>query len=405
MRINIVYRAPLALARSGFKRIEAATYWLEYLLARKFLYFVAGLVVLVLAGAFVFQVYGDELMEVAFVPDTEFTAQEVLENNVYADTTMWLARPELVKGNPALWLPQGYEDSEEALPEGKKAAVFFIHPTSFLKKDRWNAPLDDDESQARARIFLRGQASAFNAIGDVWAPRYRQATLGAFLTDKKEGQQALDAAYQDVLAAFDYFVGEIPSDQPIILAGHSQGSLHLTNLLKDRVAGTPLANRIVAAYIVGWPVSEDTDISEMGLDICEASDQTRCILSWQSYAEPADYERIIKVYDSTIGFNGQPRKDTRLLCSNPINGDINSSAPATANLGTLIPNDDLSEANLIAGSVPARCDDRGFLLIGDPPEIGPYALPGNNYHVYDYSLFWANIRADARRRMAAFLVR
>jgi hypothetical protein len=374
-------------------------------LARKFLYFVAGMVILVLAGAFVYQVYGDDLMEVAFVPDTEFTAQDVLENNVYADTSMWLARPELVEGNPALWLPQGYEDSEPPLPESGKVAVFFVHPTSFLKKDHWNAPLDDQESQDRARIFLRGQASAFNAVGQVWAPRYRQATLGAFLTEKPEGQRALDAAYQDVLAAFDYFVGEIPSDQPIILAGHSQGSLHLTNLLKDRVAGTPLANRIVAAYVVGWPVSVDSDISEMGLDICETPEQTRCIMAWQSFAEPADYGRIIKVYDMTIGFNGEPRKDTKLLCSNPVNGDVNSSSPASANLGTLVPNDDLSEASVTVGSVPAKCDPRGFLLIGDPPEIGPYALPGNNYHVYDYSLFWANVRADARRRVTAFPAR
>jgi hypothetical protein len=179
-------------------------------LARKFLYFVASMVILVLAGAFVYQVYGEELMEVAFVPDTEFAAQEVLETNVYADTAMWLARPELVKGNPALWLPEGYEDAEDAFPKDKKAAVFFVHPTSFMKKNRWNATLDDEESQTLARIFLRGQASAFNAIGDVWAPRYRQATLGAFLTTKPQGQQALDAAYQDVLAAFDYFVAEIP---------------------------------------------------------------------------------------------------------------------------------------------------------------------------------------------------
>lgn len=376
-------------------------------MARKFLYFVAGMVILVIAGAFVFRVYGDALMEVAFVPDTEFTAQEVLETNVYADTGMWLARPELVKGNPALWLPEDFVETESetgaAVPEGDKAAVFFIHPTSFLKKDLWNAPLDDKESQARARIFLRGQASAFNAVGEVWAPRYRQATLGAFLTDKPEGQQALDAAYQDVLAAFDYFIREVPGDQPIILAGHSQGSLHLTNLLKDRVAGTPLASRIVAAYVVGWPVSEETDISEMGLESCGTPEQTRCILSWQSFAEPADYGRIIEVYDMTIGFNGQPRKDSKLLCSNPINGDIDSVADASANLGTLVPNDDLSEATLVVGAVPAKCDKRGFLLIGDPPEIGPYALPGNNYHVYDYSLYWTNIRADVQRRMMAFL--
>ena len=37
--------------------------------------------------------------------------------------------------------------------------------------------------------------------------------------------------------------------------------------------------------------------------------------------------------------------------------------------------------------------------------MGQYVLPGNNYHVFDYSLFWANIRADAARRLAAFRAR
>ncbi len=374
-------------------------------MARKFLYFVAAMVVLFIAGAFVLNVYGEELAEIVFVPDTEFQAQEVLEDSIYADVSMWYARPEIKKGNPALWLPQGYEPTGTAPKDDQRAAIFFVHPTSFIDKDKWNAPLGHKETEDRTKIFLRGQASAFNKAGDVWAPRYRQATLGAFLTEKKEGQQALDAAYQDVLIAFDYFIREVPDNRPIILAGHSQGSLHLTNLLKDRVAGTPLANRIVAAYVVGWPVSVEADVPALGLAICEAPDQSNCLLSWESFAEPADYGRIVEVYDTTIGFNGEPRKGTQLLCTNPINGDINSESAAELNLGTLVPNDELSDATLVAGSVPARCDDRGFLLIGDPPDLGPYTLPGNNYHVYDYSLFWRNVREDVTKRMTAFLSR
>ena len=400
---EIVYLAPLALARSRFKLNERLSAYWSKKLARKFLYFVAGLTFLVILGAFVYRVYGEDLMEIAFVPDTEFEQQAVLEDNVYADPSMWLARPELTKNNPALWLPTGFEEGDSPISEKSRAAVFFIHPTSFTKRNRWNAPLDDKESQALARIFLRGQASAFNQIGDVWAPRYRQATIGAFLTEKPEGQMALDAAYQDILIAFDYFIEHIPENQPIVLAGHSQGSLHLTNLLKDRVAGTPLANRIVAAYVVGWPVSVDADVPAMGLSVCEAPDQAKCILGWESFAEPAEYGRIIEVYDTTIGFNGEPRKDTELLCTNPIKGDLRSEAQAEMNLGTLVPNSELSDATLVAGAVPARCDDRGFLLIGDPPDLGPYTLPGNNYHVYDYSLFWSNIRADVLRRMQTFL--
>jgi len=29
-------------------------------------------------------------------------------------------------------------------------------------------------------------------------------------------------------------------------------------------------------------------------------------------------------------------------------------------------------------------------------------LPGNNFHVYDYALFWGSIRADAARRVSAW---
>jgi hypothetical protein len=32
-------------------------------------------------------------------------------------------------------------------------------------------------------------------------------------------------------------------------------------------------------------------------------------------------------------------------------------------------------------------------------------LPGNNYHVFDYALFWSNVRADAEARLASFLAR
>ena len=77
---------------------------------------------------------------------------------------------------------------------------------------------------------------------------------------------------------------------------------------------------------------------------------------------------------------------------------------AGANAGTLVPNKDLTEGTLQAPGVAARCDVRGFLLIGgEPPELGPYVLPGNNYHVYDYALYWRNIRADAAARLNAFL--
>jgi len=366
-------------------------------LARKFLYLVAILIVLAIAAAFAYRIWGVQLMRSAMVPSAPFEAKPATAPSAYAQRSMWLARPDL-PGNPALWTPPGYQPNPHA-----KAAVFFIHPTSYLDRSHWNAPLDNAEANARAALFLRAQASAFNGIGAIWAPRYRQATFGAFLTDSPTAMQARALAYSDVRTAFDEFLREIGPDQPIILAGHSQGALHLTHLLHDRVAGTPLARRIVAAYVVGWPVSETADLAALGLPQCAAPDQAGCILSWQSFAEPADPSLIFDAFDATTGFTGAPRKGTQLVCTNPLTGTPDAAAPASANLGTLYPSADLATATIEAGKVPARCEGRGILSIGAPPElVGNYVLPGNNYHVFDYSLFWANVRADAARRLAAF---
>jgi hypothetical protein len=113
---------------------------------------------------------------------------------------------------------------------------------------------------------------------------------------------------------------------------------------------------------------------------------------------------ITDVYDASRGLTGAPRAGTPMLCVNPLTGvRSGEAAPARANLGTLVPNKDLTDGKLQVPGVPARCDVRGFLLIGEGPDLGPYTLPGHNYHVYDYALFWRNIRADAAARLATFL--
>ena len=365
---------------------------------RRFLYVVAACVVLVLGAGVVWSLYANELIRWWAVPSNPFVAVRPVAENRYDDPALWIARPGL-DDDPSGFRPDGFSDGGA---ERGDAAVFYVHPTSFLDNTRWNAPLDDGDANDRARLFARGQASAFTLAGEVWAPRYRQATFGAFMTTRPAATQALDAAYRDVAAAFDAFLNAIPDDQPIILAGHSQGSLHLARLLKEKVAGTPLARRIVAAYVVGWPVSLATDLPALGLPACREPTSTRCVLSWASFAEPADERLVTASYDASTGLDGRPRAGSAILCTNPLTGREGGEAPASANLGTLKAQEDWSSAELIPAAVPARCAERGFLLIGDPPDIGSYVLPGNNYHVYDYSLFWANVRADAARRLAAF---
>ena len=371
------------------------------MLARRFLWIVAGLIVLVLAGALAYRLLEDRLFKLALVPTVTFDAADARGGADYGRPGSWIARPGL-SNDPSGWLPTGYQ----AEPGTKTAAIFFIHPTSFLDRSEWNAPLDHQESQWRARLFVQHQSSAFNGVGEVWAPKYRQATFGAFLTTKADAEKALDFAYQDVLAAFDEFMRQVPGGRPIILAGHSQGSLHLTRLLRERVAGRPLAKRIVAAYVVGWPISTTADLPLLGLPGCETAGQSGCILSWQSFGEPADPKMITDVYDASGAPGGAKRAGSPMLCVNPLTGNAGDAAEGAANLGALTPNAELTQAGIQAGTVPARCGVNGFLLIGETlPDLPPYVLPGNNYHVFDYALFWANIRADAEARLKTYLGR
>ena len=281
-------------------------------------------------------------------------------------------------------------------------AVFFVHPTSLVDNRRWNAPLDDAESQRLARIMVRGMASAFNQASEIWVPRYRQATFGAFLSDSDQAELAIDAAYRDVAAAFDYFVASIDPDMPIVIAGHSQGSLHLLRLMREKIAGTPLEARLAMAYPLGWPISVDHDLPSLPLPACASPQQAGCIVGYASFAEPADPGMMLQHYSNSDGFDGQPRADSPILCVNPLTGTLNGMADASRNAGTLVPDGDLSGGELLRGAVGARCDEAGLLLIGDPPDMGSYVLPFNNYHVYDIPLFWQNLQLDVARRLDAW---
>lgn len=364
--------------------------------ARRFLYVVAGLIMLTLAAALGWNLFQDRILRATFVPGSAFSPPAGAAPD-YAVAANWLSRPGLAD-DPSRWTPAGYAPTKDA-----PIAVFYVAPTTYLRRDQWNAPLDDREANQRWRLFAASQASAFNGTAEIWAPRYRQATVGAFLTENKDALAARDFAYRDVARAFEAFLAHIPPSRPILLVGHSQGSEHLLRLLHARIAGTPLARRIVAAYLVGWPISVEADLPALGLPACAGPEATGCILSWQSFAEPDDPHMLLDLYDAGTGLTGKPRTGTAMLCTNPLTGAPDTAALASANKGALVPRPLLDGADLTPGLVPARCGPRGLLLIGAPPEgYGRYVLPGGNFHVFDYALFWANIRADAERRVAAY---
>jgi hypothetical protein len=362
--------------------------------ARRFLVAIFVLTLLVVAGAFAIYQWGGNVLLKSATPRGHFEAAEAGGAPDYTMADGWIAHPGLAS-DPSQWLPDGVSSTAR-----NDAAVFYVHPTTYLERDRWNAPLHPDKpTEGRTRLFVQSQASAFNDAGQIWAPRYRQAAYGAFLLKSTDANRAIDLAYRDVSAAFDEFLKETKG-KPVILAAHSQGALHLARLLTDRRG--QLEGRLVAAYVVGWPLSNAADLQAMGLRACGHPEETGCVLSWLTFSEPANPNLILEAWVGSRGKTGVRRTRKDIVCVNPISGRRGGEAPPAANPGTLVPSADLSSGSLAAGRVGARCSGGLLYVTGEVPPLGPFVLPGNNYHVYDYALFWGAIRRDAKRRLAAW---
>jgi hypothetical protein len=364
--------------------------------ARRFLILILILTLIAVGGAFALYQWGSEVLIRMATPSGHYQEPPKGSGPDYSSDASWWAKPGKAD-DPSIWVPDG----STASTAPKSGATFYVHPTTYLERDRWNAAIDPGGLPAnRIMIFVESQATAFNSVSEVWAPKYRQAAYGAFLLNSEDAHKALDLAYRDVLAAFDNFLNRIPPHEPIILAAHSQGSMHLLRLLADRKGA--LNGRLVAAYIVGWPVGVTSDLPATDLSACATASQAGCVLSWQSFKAPANTDLITDAWVGTTGLTGAERTRQDMLCVNPLTGTRDGVSPPTPRAGPMVPYNPPSTARIEHDPIGARCD-KGFLTIeGDIPNLGPYVLPGNNYHVYDYALFWGSIRADAERRVGAW---
>jgi hypothetical protein len=302
--------------------------------------------------------------------------------------------------DPALWsaLP-GREDAADAavatLPtaQSRAADVFYVHPTSYLGS-HWNASLDDATANAAADAGgARIQASAFNGCCAVYAPRYRQANMNAFATPSSDGARAIALAGDDVVAAFRFYLDHHDVGRPIVIAGHSQGAIVALRLLEERAFADVLRDRLVAAYLIGAPITEAKAASL--LPVCAAPDQTGCIVAFN--ARSAEYVSGVELHPV----------DGR-LCVNPLSWRHDeAAAPASLNRGAVF-----FEATGIPAPRPgfasARCE-AGVLRVdlnGRPPRdlmsrILDHALGAGNYHPIEVGLFYVNLGENAALRVRA----
>ncbi|MFY7839976.1 MAG: DUF3089 domain-containing protein [Lacibacter sp.] len=274
------------------------------------------------------------------------------------------------------------------IPIDTSVDLFFIHPTTLtdpkLNGTVWNASINDAELNAKTDYTtILYQASVFNGSCRVFAPRYRQAHLFSFFTtDSSKSKEALNLAYHDVEAAFRYYLQHYNNNRPIIIAAHSQGTLHAAMLLKKYFEKTTLQPQLVTAYIVGLPVQETLFLY---LEVCKTASQTGCINSWRTFKKG-----YVPTYIQV--------ERTKAIVTNPLSWTTNDTlASRKMNEGSVLYN--FNKRYLHTNSAQIHGN---VLWTNRPKFLFGFFLKTKNYHAGDYNLFYYSIRNNIKQRIVSY---
>ena len=309
----------------------------------------------------------------------------------YQSDASWAALPNRRDGADELPPGSGTVDRQDR----SSADVFFLHPTTYFFGDTWNASIDDRLANfVTDNATLPQQASVFNGAARVFAPRYRQLILTGE-ENSAERQRGLEIAFEDISKAFVNYLFSRSNGRPFIIAGHSQGSHLAKRLLDEWIAGRPVQEKLIAAYLIGSTVWDGPHAAEDStIPLCRTHEDTGCIISWRTFGEGGEP----RLHDD-------PPWGETPVCTNPLSWSIDDAAVGReANLGSLPLVGLTGLRPLDRHLIGATCRD-GVLWINEPEASG-YGLavfPGKNYHTYDYNLFYMNLRQNSQQRIAAFL--
>jgi len=277
----------------------------------------------------------------------------------------------------------------------KDVDVFYMYPT-VSNNASGTMDVTNDEERALAQGIFEAQASLFEKHANVYAPFYRQMSPAVRPEDPNApatDSEAFNFGVVDVEKAFDYFITNLNEDRPFIIAGHSQGTMALIELIKNRFGNDEeLRNRLVAAYLIGYTVT-DADLEMAGLTAAQCVDDIGVVVTFNT---------------QSVTSVGGPMLLSGAHCINPLNWKTdNSVALASENLGARFYNNDtgefLREVDEYCG---AQIDTKTGALLTTLPEgeeldIGPYSE--GVYHRYDYALWYRNLQKNVGDRISAFL--
>jgi hypothetical protein len=278
---------------------------------------------------------------------------------------------------------------------------FYVYPTVNFTGGGNDETMASDTGPEDA--VTRAQAARYREVCRVYAPLYRQSTIGGYANQDREKIQAI--AYGDVLNAFKQYMANWNQGRPVLLVGHSQGSGHLMKLLQEQYDNDPtLRSKLVAAHLIGGFTTtnpgQPTGGSFQNIPTCTKPDEAGCVVGFNTVATdtPAgDLQRWGSAPD------GKQR-----MCTNP-----GSLAAGPAPVDPIVANSNPSYTTPwveYPGALTAECrtaDGFTTLLVTATPgdsrnladKIGN--VPGWGLHINEFNLVHGDLIELARTQSAA----
>lgn len=288
----------------------------------------------------------------------------------YALDESWLAKPE------AATLP---------------VDVFFVYPTVLFNDSDWIMDTSDPAMRDAAQTALDTQAVVFQGQANIYAPMYRQMNIASLGLNEEDATPLREIVHSDVLRALVRYLKHENNGRPFFLAGHSQGSMILTDLMLEHWGSLGAEERLVAALLLGWSLTSQNLMDNSALVMCGRADQTGCVISYNAMA--AGKQSVA------------PTLLPGALAVNPLSWTTDGTlAPAEKNLGAVF-FDEQGLPTVYPQFTSARIVDGG--LIVQPRNVDLVTVEGGHfpagvYHAFDYALFFENLKANIAERIKAF---
>ncbi|HEY4117510.1 MAG TPA: DUF3089 domain-containing protein [Byssovorax sp.] len=212
----------------------------------------------------------------------------------YADPAAWLCRPDLPTDACRGDLSKTEVEADGTLTIERAAPAptppidcFYVYPTVDMGVFARNHT--DFADRGPMERVAKAQIAQFSRVCRVFAPLYRQVTIGTYLSSPARRDEFLSVAFSDVDDAFLHYMATMNGGRRVALIGHSQGAEMVSRLLKKHFDDDPaMRAKLVVAMPIGGSVQvargERTGGTFQHLPLCASADETGCVVAYRTHA-------------------------------------------------------------------------------------------------------------------------